>query len=101
MRIFFSYGHDGNEPLVWQIKEDLERRGHVVWFDKAEIKAGDDWRRSISEGIAKSDAVLAFLSAHAIRDPGVCLDEIAIAQSVTTVRLYTALVEDESAVQVP
>src|SRR6185295_17412538 len=53
LRIFLSYGHDTNEELVRRIKANLEKRGHDVWFDKSEIKAGDDWRRSITEGIAK------------------------------------------------
>ena len=50
LRLFLSYGHDANEELVRRIKADLEKRGHDVWFDKGEIKFGDDWRRSMSEG---------------------------------------------------
>jgi uridine kinase len=42
MKIFLSYGHDENEELVRLIKADLEKRGHDVWFDKNEIKFGDD-----------------------------------------------------------
>ena len=53
-RIFLGYGHDSNEELVLRIKADLERRGHDVWFDKSEIKFGDDWRREITEGIVQS-----------------------------------------------
>src|SRR5580693_612754 len=79
LRIFLSYGHDSNEELVRRIKADLENRGHDVWFDKNEIKSGDDWRRSITDGILKSNRVLSFLSKHSTRDPGVCRDEIAIA----------------------
>ena len=33
MKIFFSYPHDTNAPLVERIKSDLEARGHEVWFD--------------------------------------------------------------------
>src|SRR5271157_1671385 len=79
MRIFLSYGHDNNEELVRRIKADLEKRGHDVWFDKSEIKFGDDWRRSITDGILKSNRVLSFLSKYSTRNPGVCRDEIAIA----------------------
>ena len=53
LRIFLSYGHDANEELVRRIKADLEKRGHDVWFDKNEIKFGDDWRRSITDGITE------------------------------------------------
>ena len=72
LRIFLSYGHDANEELVRRIKADLEQRGHDVWFDKSEIKFGDNWRRAITDGILKSNRVLSFLSKHSTRDPGVC-----------------------------
>lgn len=95
LRIFLSYGHDGNEELVRRIRADLEARGHDVWFDKSRIKAGDDWRRAITEGIVDSNRVLSFLSKHSTRDPGVCLDEIAIAIGVKGGNIQTILVEGE------
>jgi hypothetical protein len=101
LRIFLSYGHDDNEPLVRRIKADLEARGHDVWFDKAEIKAGDDWRRAILDGIDRSNQVLSFLSKHSTRDPGVCLDEIAIAIGVKGGNIQTILVESETEVKPP
>ena len=82
LRIFLSYGHDANEELVVRIKTDLEKHGHDVWFDKNEIKFGDEWRREITDGILQSNRVLFFLSKYSTRDPGVCLDEIAIAIGV-------------------
>ena len=101
MRIFLSYGHDANEELVRLIKVDLEERGHDVWFDKTEIKAGDDWRRAITDGIERSHKVLSFLSKHSTRDPGVCRDEIAIAIGVKGGNIQTILVESEEQVQPP
>src|SRR2546425_1729117 len=101
MRIFLSYGHDANEELVRRIKADLEARGHDVWFDKSEIKAGHDWRRAITDGIVGSNRVLSFLSKHSTRDPGVCLDEIAIAIGVKGGNIQTILVESEQDVQPP
>ena len=101
MRIFLSYGHDRNEELVRRIKEDLEKRGHDVWFDKNEIKGGDDWRRAITDGIMGSNRVLSFLSKHSTRDPGVCLDEIAIAIGVKGSSIQTVLVESETEVKPP
>ena len=82
LRIFLSYGHDANEELVCLIRADLEARGHDVWFDKTEIKAGDDWRRAILDGIDRRNQVLSFLSKHSTRDPGVGLDEIAIYERI-------------------
>jgi cell division protein FtsA len=95
MRIFLSYGHDQNEELVRLIKTDLEARGHHVWFDRNEIKGGHHWRRSITEGIVESHRVLAFLSKHSTRDPGVCLDEIAIAIGAKGGNIKPILVEKD------
>jgi hypothetical protein len=101
LRIFLSYGHDRNEELVLQIKKDLENRGHDVWFDKSDIKVGQDWRRSITDGIHNSKKVLSFLSKHSTRDPGVCLDEIAIAIGDKGGNIQTILVEGEEEVKAP
>jgi tetratricopeptide (TPR) repeat protein len=101
LNIFLSYGHDKNAELVEMIKNDLEKRGHDVWFDKSEIKTGDDWRRSITDGLSASDKVLSFLSKYATRDPGVCRDEIAIAIGVKGGNIQTILVENETEVKPP
>ncbi|MCC6155343.1 MAG: toll/interleukin-1 receptor domain-containing protein [Candidatus Hydrogenedentes bacterium] len=106
LRIFLSYGHDDNEELVRRIKGDLEARGHDVWFDKSPeegkgIRAGDDWRRAITDGIAKCQKFVSFLSKHSTRDPGVCRDEIAIAIGVKGGNIQTILVESEQEVQAP
>jgi hypothetical protein len=101
LRIFLSYGHDDNEELVRLIKTDLEKRGHDVWFDKNEIKFGDEWRRSITDGILGSNRVLSFLSKYSTRDPGVCRDEIAIAIGVKGGNIQTILVESEQEVRPP
>lgn len=101
LRIFLSYGHDCNEDLVRRIKADLEARAHDVWFDQTEIKGGQDWRRSITDGIVASDRVLSFLSKHSMREPGVCIDEIAIAIGVKGGSIQTVLVEGEDDVRPP
>ena len=101
MKIFLSYGHDANAPLVLRVKQDLERLGHAPWVDSAQIKGGDDWRRSITDGLLASDAVVAFLSQHSVRDPGVCRDELAIALGVKGGNIVTVLLEDPALVAPP
>ena len=101
LRLFLSYGHDANVELVELIKMHLRARGHDVWFDKDRIRGGDDWRRAITEGIAGSQRFISFLSKHSTRDPGVCLDEIAIAIGVRGGNISTILVEGEENVRPP
>ncbi len=81
MKILISYGHDYTE-LVKRVKDDLTSLGYEVWLDIYDIHAGDDWRQKIESGIRESSLVLSFLSAHAIRSGGVCLDELKIASYV-------------------
>lgn len=101
LRIFLSYGHDANEELVRRIYADLKQRGHDVWFDKTDIKAGDDWRRSITSGITECDRFFSFLSKHSIRESSVCLDEIRIAIGAKGGNIQSILVECEQEVKLP
>ncbi|MBN1364746.1 MAG: TIR domain-containing protein [Syntrophaceae bacterium] len=101
MKIFLSYGHDNNSALVERIRKDLEARGHDIWIDMYKIKNGDDWRRAITDGIIDSNWVLSFLSQHSTRNPGVCLDELAIALGVKGGIVQTVLVESEQDVTPP
>ncbi|MGO9602038.1 MAG: tetratricopeptide repeat protein [Candidatus Binataceae bacterium] len=101
MKIFLSYGHDQNAPLAERIRGDLEAAGHEVWIDASEIKSGDDWRRSIVDGLSDTNWTLGFLSMHSTRDPGVCLDELAIALHVKGGTIATVLVEAETEVKPP
>ncbi len=64
LELFFSYGHGKNRPLVERIKGDLEKRGHHIWIDTSEIKAGDHWRDNILNGVLNAAGVIAFLSEH-------------------------------------
>ena len=100
-RIFLSYGHDENQALVLELKAKLESAGHQVWIDQTHIKAGDDWRAAIKKGLLESDRVLAILSRHSTRDPGVCLDEIGIALAYRHGAIATLMVEPVEKVNPP
>lgn len=101
LELFFSYGHDKNSLLVERIKQDLEQRGHHVWIDTSEIKTGDHWRDDILNGVMNASTVIAFLSEHSTRDPGVCLDELKIAVCVKGANVKTVLLEPENHIKPP
>ena len=101
-RIFLSYGHDAiSEEITARLRVDLEARGFDIWVDRHHIKGGDDWRREISEGLKTSSHVLALLSKHSTRKPGVCRQEIALALGPAKAHVYTVLVEPEPEVTPP
>lgn len=101
LELFFSYGHDKNRLLVERIKRDLEQRGHHVWIDTSEIKTGDHWRDDILNGVLNASSVIAFLSEHSTRNPGVCLDELKIAVCVKGANIRTVLLEPENCIKPP
>lgn len=106
MKIFLSYGHDSNAPLIEKIKEYLSKDTegnlkHEVWIDTSEIKEGKDWREKITKGVLESDVVLAGLSKHSTRNPGVCRDEISISIGVKGGNIKTILLEPSDTVAPP
>ena len=100
-KLFFSYGHDKNSDIVLRLKRDLEARGHSVWLDTRQIRAGDDWKSAITAGIMDADRVVSFLSKHSVRAPGVCLDELRIALCTKSGSIQSVLLEAENEVAVP
>ncbi|MBU3580437.1 tetratricopeptide repeat protein [Polynucleobacter sp. AP-Capit-er-40B-B4] len=106
--IFLSYAHkseraddyDISEELVWLIKDELEKDGHNVWIDHEGITAGAQWRERITNAILGHTHFLSFLSKRSVRDPGVCLNEIAIALGSGR-QIQTLLTESEEAVRQP
>ena len=106
--IFLSYAHksekeqdyDISEELVLLVKAALEKDGHTVWIDKEGIRGGHNWREKITSAILGHDHFLAFLSKRSVRDPGVCLNEIAIALD-KGVNFQTVLTEPEEIVKPP
>jgi tetratricopeptide (TPR) repeat protein len=87
-RIFLSYGHDEHRTLAERLKQDLQARGHDVWFDADRLKPGADWERYIEEGLEWAAAtpdqgrVVLIMTPHSVRRPdGYCLNEVARAVS--------------------
>ena len=98
MKVFISYAH-AQSRVVEDIVSGLTARGHKVWFDRKDIGHGDDWRKEITDGLTSSNGVLSFLTKEAIREGGVCLDELGIAVGVKYGNIRTVLLEKEKDLQ--
>lgn len=99
-KLFLSYGHP-EASICQKICDHLRANGFDVWMDLDDIKEGNDWRRKIFEGISESNGVLACLSRHSCRKPGVCLNELSIAVGVKGGNIKTILLENEEEVVPP
>jgi hypothetical protein len=99
-RLFISYGHDLlSDEVVEKLQKDLTE--YNPWVDKNEIRTGDEWRERIANGLHNSSHILALLSKHSTRKPGVCRQEIAIALNEGKANIYTILLEPETEVTPP
>ena len=63
-KIFLSYSHQDAE-LAGGLRTALERLGAQTFDPSANVRAGDDIRKKIIEGIKKSDFVLLLVSSDA------------------------------------
>ena len=105
-QVFLSYGHDPDcTELARRLRDKLEPEFRV-WMDESPrdglgIRFGDDWRNEILKGIKESDCMLALLSAHSSRKPGVCREEVALALGPLKSYVYTVLVQPVSDVRPP
>lgn len=93
--VFFSYGHDKNSIVVDQLAKDLISQEFHVWIDKNNLKAGDYWRKEITDAILDSELTIAFASEHSVRSPGVCLDELSIAINIKTAEVLSVRLEQD------
>ena len=78
--VFISYGHADASALVRHLKADLEAEGcKPVWLDAEMIAGGERWTARIEAGIRGSQALLAVMTPHALREASICQDEVALA----------------------
>lgn len=66
--IFVSYASEDLEAAS-RLAEGLRAEGLEVWFDKREIKWGEDWNRRIRGGIKDCALFLPVISRQALSDP--------------------------------
>jgi len=63
--VFLSH-NSKDKPFVRKLAADIQKNGHVVWIDEAEIKIGDSLIEKIRDGLDKVDYVAAILSENSI-----------------------------------
>ena len=109
INVFFSYAHDDENSengavVVDRLKQLIEEKsdGKIkIWLDTYSIPRNKDWRELITGGIVESDRFVGFMSRKALRDPGVCRDELGIAVGSRYGIISCVLLEGESTLNPP
>lgn len=63
--VFLSYASE-DRPLVEALKEELERAGVDVWFDRDALEGGDEYERKIRRNIESCSLFVPILSRHTL-----------------------------------
>ena len=109
INVFFSYAHDDEDfengavvvDRLKQLIEEKSGRKIKIWLDTYSIPRNKDWRELITSGIVESDRFVGFMSRKALRDPGVCRDELGIAVGSRYGIISCVLLEGERTLNPP
>jgi len=63
--VFLSYASE-DRPVVEKLKEELESAGVDVWFDRKDLRGGDDYEAKIRRNIESCSLFAPILSPHAL-----------------------------------
>ena len=63
--VFLSYASE-DLPQAQRIREDLERAGVDVWFDKADLERGDEYELKIKRNIEKCSLFVPVISRNCL-----------------------------------
>jgi hypothetical protein len=61
--VFLSYASE-DRPVVEAISDALQHAQIPVWFDRQQLKSGDQWEKKISEGLSKCSLFAPIISKH-------------------------------------
>ena len=79
MRVFLSYSSPDRD-LVEPLYLALRAQGHTIFFDRAELPAGDEYHVRIRRAIEKSHLMLFMVSPDSLEPGSYTLTELGIAQ---------------------
>src|ERR687898_3413617 len=96
MRIFLSYAWQDCEQAK-AVYLALRDQGHRVFFDRADLPAGDEYHNHIRESIEASRLFIFLISPQALDPESYTLTELEIAERKSVKLLPVMLVETEIA----
>jgi TIR domain len=92
IKIFLSYASQDREQAK-SIYLALRDQGHKVFFDRADLPAGEEYHNRIREAIQKSRLFIFLLSPNAVDSNSYTLEELSIAEKASSKLLPVVLWE--------
>jgi hypothetical protein len=89
--LFVSYSHKDHK-LAEKLASTLEEKGYPSWMDRRRIHVGDRWSMEIEKGMNQSTAIVAIISASAVRPESYVRKELSRAE-VLGKPIYPIVVE--------
>lgn len=80
-RVFISYAREDND-IAQRLYDDLKKEGVELWFDKQDLKPGQDWQLDIKKAIMESTFFLALISSKSMAKEGFTQKELKVALDV-------------------
>lgn len=77
-KIFISYKSEDHK-FAFELDQQLRDAGFDTWIDKKRLRAGEDWREEIDDGIRQSFAMVLILSPAVLDSPKYVIYEFAFA----------------------
>jgi hypothetical protein len=62
--VFISYAHE-DKDFVATLMQQIDRAGFKGWIDSEQLRAGEDWRQAIDDGIHKAFALIVIMTPKA------------------------------------
>jgi hypothetical protein len=81
LRPFISYARE-DTVLATRIFRDLQAAGIDAWFDRFELRGGQEWEQTITSAIQDCSHFIALLSTHSVNKRGFVQKELRSALSV-------------------
>jgi formylglycine-generating enzyme required for sulfatase activity len=99
MRIFLSYASQDREQAKL-IYPALRDQGHKVFFDRADLPAGEEYHNRIRGAIQKSHLFIFLLSPNAVDSNSYTLEELSIAEKAGS-KLLPVVLREAAMDQIP
>lgn len=71
--VFLSYSRSDSQ-IVDKIAQDLQREGIEIWFDRQDIKPGQNWKEQIEKALNDASFLIVFISKNSLQSRAVQLE---------------------------